>query len=241
MKRILAISDIHGCHDEFCELLNKVKYIPNQDKLILLGDYVDRGYKSKDVIEMIMGLVNEYGAVAIVGNHDQLLLDWLLTDDYFAAHNYFANGGLQTLESYCGLNWNEDGLDIDGAKDFILTHYKHHVDFLNSLPYYHEDDKHIFVHAGIHSMYADWKETTPEEMIWIRDVFFNNPTYLDKTVVFGHTPCLHLHGVEDIWMGEDKIGIDGGCAYGFQLNCLEINENGYNTYFVNSKTRRKFE
>jgi predicted phosphodiesterase len=54
IKRILAISDIHGCLDEFNELLEKVKYNQSEDQLILLGDYIDRGLKSKQVVEKVM-------------------------------------------------------------------------------------------------------------------------------------------------------------------------------------------
>lgn len=232
MKRILAISDIHGMYDKFCELLRKVNYTPSVDKLILLGDYEDRGQKSKEVIEMVHNMVNEWNIIALRGNHDQMFLDWLLTDDPFAAHVYFRNGGQQTLESYCGLDWFETGNTYEDAKHFILQHYKHHISFLDSLPYYHETDKHIFVHGGINPLYENWKLTPPEEMIWIRDIFFNNDTKTDKTVVFGHTPCINLHGTEDIWFNGDKIGIDGGCAYGLQLNCLVITDDGYESYAI---------
>lgn len=233
MNRILCISDIHGMYDKFCELLKVVKYNPSEDKLILLGDYCDRGQKSKEVIQMIHDLHNEWNIVAVKGNHDDMFLKFLFNDDYFSEANFLQNGGQQTLESYCGLDWFKTGGTYKEAKEFILKHYKHHVDFLNLLPYYHETDEFIFVHAGINSMYEDWKLTPPDEMIWIRDIFINNSTMTDKTVIFGHTPCVNLHETEDIWFGEDKIGIDGGCAYGLQLNCLEINdEDGYKTYAV---------
>lgn len=229
-KRTLCISDIHGMYDKFCELLKVAQYNPSTDNLILLGDYIDRGSKSKNVVEMIYNLHNEWNIICLRGNHENMFLDFIDGCDY---SNFLRNGGLQTMESYFGTEWNiyDEGI-IDEIRSFIKTHYKHHIDLIRQLKYYHEDDEFIYVHAGINPMYEDWKLTTPGEMTWIRDMFIFNRTNLDKTVIFGHTPTVNIHPAEDIWFGEDKIGIDGGCAYGFQLNCLEIGEEGYKVYSV---------
>jgi serine/threonine protein phosphatase 1 len=234
MKRTLCISDIHGCYDEFCELLQLVNYNPFEDKLVLLGDYMDRGSKSKEVLEMVMGLVNEHGAIALKGNHDKMFLDMIDERDYTV---FISNGGLKTLASY--YPDLKDYVDVGLARQYILNNYKSHIEFIRNLPYYYEDENFIYVHAGLNPMYKEWKDNTPNDMIWIRELFFDNYTRTDKTVIFGHTPCLNLHGKEDVWMGGDKIGIDGACAYGFQLNCLEISDEGYRTYSVDSKTRHK--
>lgn len=146
------------------------------------------------------------------------------------------NGGYQTIESYCGIDFFEETFnwdDYEVAKKFIIDNYRQHIGFLKSLPVYHETDEHIFVHAGINPLCEDWSKQPEHDFIWIRDVFFSNPTTnTDKTVIFGHTPTLHLHETEDIWFSPhgDKIGLDGACAYGYQLNCLEIGEEGYKTY-----------
>ena len=69
--------------------------------------------------------------------------------------------------------------------------------------------------------------------MYIKDPFIYHKTVVSKPVVFGHTNTQHIHGSADIWFGGDKIGIDGGCAYGMQLNALEIKENGaYEQYKV---------
>jgi serine/threonine protein phosphatase 1 len=229
-KRILVISDIHGMYDHFCKLLQKVKYDPTKDQLVLLGDYGDRGPKTKEVYELVKSLVSEHGAVALRGNHDNMFLDFIDGVDYAT---FMYNGGLQTLESYFGTDWNiyDEGI-IDKIRAFITKHYAHHIDFIRNLPYHHETDLYIFVHAGLNPSYEDWKNTPDQEKIWIRDLFHNHQTQTDKTVIFGHTPCLNLHGKEDVWFGGDKIGIDGAAAYGFQLNCLEITDEGYKQYSV---------
>ncbi|TVY09833.1 metallophosphoesterase family protein [Paenibacillus cremeus] len=240
-KRTFVISDIHGCHDEFNKLLKECGYNSKTDHLILLGDYVDRGFKSKEVVSQVMKLVYEDDAIALRGNHDQMFLDIFSDepDDYLFLHN----GGISTIESYCGLNWFEGYQGFDymrylQAKEFILKHYTNHIQFLRSLRCHYEDDNHIYVHAGLHPMYENWKEQPAEHFIWIRDIFLNNKTSVDKMVVFGHTPTVNLHNSAEVWFSEEKIGIDGGCVFGYKLNCLEIIEGSYNTHSVDSRLKR---
>jgi serine/threonine protein phosphatase 1 len=234
ISRILAISDIHGCHDEFNALLREVNYNPEEDKLILLGDYVDRGFKSKEVVEQVKNLVEEWNIIALRGNHDQMFLDAMFKNE---DELWLNNGGFQTVESYVGSDWFENGFNPNEyfkAKEFIHNHYSHHLKFLKTLKVYHETDNHIFVHAGLHPLYSDdWKNQPTENFLWIRNVFLNNKTNLDKTVIHGHTPNLYLHETEDIYFGDGKIGIDGGCCFGYQLNALEINnDKDYQTHFA---------
>ncbi|WP_353049450.1 metallophosphoesterase family protein [Paenibacillus sp. ISL-20] len=231
------MSDIHGCYDELNLMLHKINYEPQNDKLILLGDYVDRGMKSRQVIEQVKVLHEQCGVVVLKGNHDDMMVSALVNnDDSFDAH-WLSNGGYQTIESYCGFDFFEEQFDWDTykkAKQFIVDHFSEHIEFLKNLPLYHETDSHIFVHAGINPFYEDWKKQPADDFVWIRDIFINNITGIDKTVIFGHTPCVHLHSSADIWFSplEDKIGIDGACTYGKQLNCLVISEGGYETFKI---------
>lgn len=229
--RFLAISDIHGCLDELNQILDTVNYNCGEDQLVLLGDYVDRGQKSKQVLNKVIDLVNN-GAIALRGNHDQMFIDWLTTDDNLNEMNYLNNGGMMTILSYVGPDFFDDKLDLHEAKLFIIEHYKNHLDFIKKLPYYHETEQYIFVHAGINPFYKDWKETPNNEMIWIREPFLNNDNGTDKVVVHGHTPCVNLHGNPNVYFGNEKIGIDGACAYGYQLNCLEIDEDNLKAVYV---------
>lgn len=212
-------------------LLNKTKYDSTNDQLILLGDYVDRGLKSKQVVEQIMALIKEHNAVVLKGNHDDMMVAALKNDEEGYDAQWLNNGGFTTLISYIGGDYFEEGFDWDKyieVKEYMRKHYQHHIDFLDSLPLYHEDDRYIYVHAGINPMLSNWENTSESDFIWIREQFYHNFTSLKKKVIFGHTPAFHLHGSPDIWfdMKEDKIGIDGACAYGKQLNLLEITEEG---------------
>ncbi|MFI2856957.1 metallophosphoesterase [Paenibacillus sp. JSM ZJ436] len=233
------MSDIHGCCDEFNALLRKIAYKPDQDKLILLGDYVDRGMKSRQVVEQVKSLHEEWGVIVLKGNHDDMMAKALTNDNESMDSDWLNNGAYQTIESYCGFDFFEQQFEWDTyleAKEFIRKHYKHHIDFLSDLQLYHESESHIFVHAGVNPLYSDWKKTSEDDFIWIREIFYNFKTELNKKVVFGHTPCIYLHETEDVWFSPlgDKIGVDGGCAFGLQLNALLVNSDGsYETAYVN--------
>jgi serine/threonine protein phosphatase 1 len=205
----------------------------DSDKLILLGDYVDRGGHSKLVVEQVKNMVNNYGVVAIRGNHDQMFLDALFEND---DANFIHNGGMDTIESYLGEDCVDFGVYLRGKEHILKNHFSH-VNFLRTLPYYYETEDHIFVHAGINPTYAHWKEQPKDDFIWIRDMFINNSVINTdgKIVVFGHTPTINLQETADIFVTSDKIGIDGGCCFGYQLNCLEITDDEYIQHFVNRK------
>jgi len=201
---------------------------------MLLGDYVDRGVQSKDVVESVMQLVRGGNVVALRGNHDQRFVDVITGEDETAKMKFFKHGGLPTLKSYCGgfLGGIKDEEKLRYGKAYINKHYKHHLSFLNKLPFYYEDKDHIYVHAGLNPSFDDWKEQSEHDFMYIKEPFIKHPTRVDKRVVFGHTKAVDIHDKADIWFGEDKIGVDGGCAYGLQLNCLEIKDRKYNPNFT---------
>ncbi|KHL94735.1 metallophosphoesterase [Paenibacillus sp. IHB B 3415] len=239
--RTLVISDIHGCVEEFNLLLRRANYIPSEDQLILLGDYVDRGPDSRAVVEQVKRLAEEHGVIVLRGNHDQMACDALAGEDDKRDTHWITNGGFHTLLSYCGgrdsvlLRPDSGWKDYAEMKEYMRREYQEHLDFLGTLPFYYETDTHLFVHAGIDPSLADWTSQREYDFIWIREPFYNHPvTSTAKTVVFGHTSTVDLQDGAGIWFSPhgDKIGIDGGCVYGEQLNCLEINEDGYRTYSV---------
>lgn len=232
--RILAISDIHGCYDQFIKLLEKVNYNSETDSLVLLGDYCDRGLKSRQVIDKCIELKDK-GAVTLKGNHDDMFLKWLLTDNETNLYMFLQNGGIATIESYLGYDWIEQGLTWENyqiAKKFILKHYSHHVKFLKDLQLYHQIDNYVFVHAGVNPNLESWKNTSGHDFLWIRDEFLSNNHSYKETVVHGHTPCRLIHGRDDICVKKGKISIDGGCCFNGQLNCLEINGTDYVSHYI---------
>ncbi|WP_078381833.1 metallophosphoesterase family protein [Sutcliffiella halmapala] len=224
MKRILAISDIHGDIEKFEKLLKLVEYNKEQDQLLLLGDYVDRGRNSRAVLDKVIKLKAE-GAIALMGNHDQMMID-AFQDDPINLKRWYYNGGIKTLQNY-GYEIEKDDANYwyttDEYPDPIQMNeeIRAHIEFLKELPYYYETDTHIFVHAGVHPE-TPIHSTEPYTLVWIREEFHKGYTG-EKTIVFGHTPVKYLHESPDVYFGDNNIiGIDGGCAYGKRLNCLEV-------------------
>ena len=210
--RMLAISDIHGMYDKFIELLELIKYDPADDKLILLGDYVDRGPRSVRTVQKVMELVAN-GAIALIGNHERMLLDAYIEmnqcGDNHCLYTHFQNGGKSTWEQLSLLQKEERVRLIRSIYD---------------LPLIHETEEYVFVHAGIDPV-ASLDTQNSETLLWARDEFIYNDRFPipNKTVIFGHTPTRNMNGGKDlIWHGNGKIGIDCGAVFGGKLACLEL-------------------
>src|SRR4051812_26027312 len=106
MSRTFAIGDVHGCALTLKELLLDELKIEKQDEIYFLGDYIDRGSRSKEVIDFILGLKKEnYKINTLRGNHEQLFID---SDESFSDFdNWIRNGGIATLESFGISRFNE--------------------------------------------------------------------------------------------------------------------------------------
>lgn len=226
MKRTLVISDIHGALDLFESLLKKIDYNAKQDQLILLGDYVDRGPKAKEVLDKVIELHAE-GAIVLKGNHEDMMIKAMLGNDARAwKHWAHQNGGGDTLKSY-GFT-EADYMVPDGVAftkpNLHSEKLSEHLTFIQQLDPLIEWEGYIFAHAGIHPEQTI-VETDPYLFMWIREVFHEN--YAGKqTVIFGHTPTKYLHKDplnHTVYFGDNHIiGIDGAAVYGGQLNCLEL-------------------
>jgi len=235
--RILAISDIHGSYDEFIELLDLMGYDSENDQLILLGDYIDRGSQSKEVIQEVMTLSSN-GAIVLRGNHEQMFLDWLDLKDQDMLFAF--NGGIETMESFFPHIRQDNWDSVERARMHFLAQCKSEIDFIRRLPLFYETNTHIFVHAGINPVATSWRASSKNVYMWIRDEFIHHPHNTGKTVVFGHTPTMRINPntLGNVWHGEGKIGIDGGCCFGHQMNCLEITAEDCRAWSVPSKGGR---
>lgn len=213
MKRILAISDIHGELKLFDSLLEKVKYDADEDQLILVGDYVDRGPDSKGVLNRVSELKRN-GAVVLRGNHDEMMLN-VVDGVSGALERWERNGALMTLQSY---DSSIESVILSAGAEF-----EKHISLIREMDYYYETKDYIFVHAGV-SPDTPVQKTDPHTFLWIRELFYEKYSG-DKTVIFGHTPtsAIRQEKNHDIYFGENNIiGIDGAATYGGQLNCLEL-------------------
>lgn len=208
MTRTLVIGDIHGCRQELLHLLERVDADPFRDRLIFLGDYVDRGPDSRGVIEEILSLRRQFSqTITLKGNHEEVLLSFLAGVD---REFYLDIGGRETLSSYgCA-----EPFDYDCSINIPDSHQS----FLYNLLPYWEDENYIYVHAGLRpgvhltQQSSDW-------LYWAAGGRFAGQKYdFGKKVIFGHSV------VASPLVEEDKIGLDTGAVYGGTLTCLILPE-----------------
>jgi serine/threonine protein phosphatase 1 len=205
MSKIFAIGDIHGCLDKLLALMDLLDVDWAQDTVIFMGDYVDRGPDSKQVVETVLELRRKHQRiVCLAGNHEKMFLNWL---DGREEAFFLSNGGRSTLQSY-GISPDERNRAAQVPPE--------HLDFFRSLLPYYDTETHLFVHAGVRPG-IPMEIQDPHDLIWIRHEFFMSDHGLKKTVVFGHTP---FRG--EPFVGEKMIGIDTGAVYGGPLTCLEL-------------------
>lgn len=156
-----VIGDIHGCHTELEELLNRIDEHANGDyKIIFVGDYVDRGPDVKKVVDKVMRMERQ-GHVALMGNHE----DMLLAGEYmYAAETLRSfNSSLMELPEYV-TNW------------------------MRFLPKYYEDDTIIVAHAGANPSFP-MNEQSDAMLLWLRYEEHQH-AQLPKHFYHGHTPRL---------------------------------------------------
>ncbi len=201
MTKTFVIADIHGCEQALEKLLDKIKSaFEKEDKIIFLGDYIDRGPASRQVVEKIISLKRQSPHIlTLMGNHEQMLLDFLAGQNQDA---YLQYGGLQTLQNY---NWEA------GTRDYHIP--TTHIHFFKELLPYWEDDNYIYVHAGLQPGVHLSRQNT-NWLLWSRDTDNNKETDRGKTIIYGHTT--HTKPLITPY----KIGIDTGAVYGGKLTCL---------------------
>jgi serine/threonine protein phosphatase 1 len=204
-KRIFAIGDIHGCYEQLMALMSKIPIDFARDTLVFMGDYIDRGPQSAEVVDYLVKLKKRMpGVVFLKGNHEDMLEKYLDGTDRFT---YLLNGGQQTLDSYLNKQDKPDSHPIPPE----------HLEFFKSLRLFYETEDYIFVHAGLRPRIAlDSQET--DDLLWIRDKFLYTRFDFGKPVIFGHTP-LGKPLVES-----NKVGIDTGAVYGNTLTCVQLPE-----------------
>jgi serine/threonine protein phosphatase 1 len=205
MQKIFVVGDIHGCLDKLCALMDKIPINFTQDQLIFIGDYIDRGSSSLEVVEYLIDLKKRWPAtVFLKGNHEDMLEKYLDGSDRFT---YLLNGGQRTLDAYLNRPNNPGEYPVPPA----------HLEFFKSLHRYYQTDDYIFVHAGLRKKVPLESQKTID-LFWIRDEFIYSEFDFGKRVIFGHTPF------KEPLVHTNKIGIDTGAVYGNRLTCVQLPE-----------------
>lgn len=217
MDKVFAIGDIHGNIDLLNTLL--IKWNPDEEQLVFLGDYIDRGNSSFQVLNRVIELSKQYGAITLSGNHEELFINWLKNPEQLSAFYVHPKvGGAATIESFYKSSIDEtlQQFSFPEIAEKIKNDYGEIVDFVENLLKYFHWDPYLFVHAGIDSTVENFLETKEKDFLWIREEFSQVPHKAKEIVIFGHTPTLLLNEDKssDVWISpcRKKIGIDGGGA-----------------------------
>lgn len=203
MGKIFAVGDVHGCYDKLQILMDKVNADYDEDRFVFLGDYIDRGPDSFEVVEYLIDFKRKYpNTIFLKGNHEDMLERYLSGSDKMT---YLINGGQPTLDSYMRRPREAD--------DPLIP--QKHIDFYQSLTLYYETEHYIFVHAGLKKD-VELELQDAADLLWIRKKFIKTKYDFGKQVVFGHTP------LPEPLLQPNKIGIDTGAVYGNKLTCVRL-------------------
>ena len=233
-RRVYAIGDIHGRIDLLLELTEAIgrddwRRKPREEiHLVLLGDYVDRGPNSREVIDFILKLRAQWpNLTCLMGNHEQVFLMALNGDEQ--AVRFFLRdgvGGRQTLMSYGATEEQLDTLEPMALWEWIAQAVpQDHKDFLASLVSQAIIGDYAFVHAGIQPgvPMAEQEET---DLYWIRDPFLNCEDAHPYMIVHGHSIR------EDVEQRANRIGIDTGAYASGRLTAVGLE--GTESWFLST-------
>lgn len=176
------ISDIAGRFDELMLLLAQM---PENEPILLVGDLMDRGPKSKEVIEWAMNTPN---VTTIKGNHEDMMIDFALKTNKYISDTWFMNGGNKTMQSY--------GCYLEGSK--LSNHErirecipKEHIEWMKSLPLFYKEDR-LFISHAPWMKFSDLGEISNEfDCLWNRERPENHPGIFQ---IFGHNSSLKQFG-----------------------------------------------
>ena len=226
MTKTFVIGDIHGGLRALHQVLERSETTKN-DTLIFLGDYVDGWSESPQVINLIIELSKKQNCIFIRGNHDELLLNYLKTNDY--NQEWFKHGGQSTIDAYKKVS---DATRLE------------HIHFLeNQLKdYYLDEQNRLFIHAGFTNVNGIAFEYFPRLFYWDRTLWETalslNPTLskdnlyypkrftLYNEIYIGHTPTTRIN--ETIPIQKACVwNIDTGAAFHGPLTILDIDSKKY--------------
>jgi serine/threonine protein phosphatase 1 len=226
-RRIYAVGDIHGRVDLMRALHSRIAADAARindaraNVVIYVGDYIDRGDHSRQVVETLIGhALAGFEQVCLSGNHERLLLQFLADPD--SGPTWLFNGGDATLRSY-GVDIEDPAFGLEGwswVRQRLLDGLPgRHLAFFRELPLSHEEGDYFFVHAGVRPGVAlDRQNET--DLLWIREEFYHSRADFGKVIVHGHSIS------ETVDVQPNRIGIDTGAYGSGVLSCLVLEDAG---------------
>ena len=213
--RLYAIGDIHGRLDLLDRMIEAIHRDASEHKgetlTVTLGDYVDRGPKSREVIDRLIANPFPGCYVALKGNHEALMLAFL--DDPQRGAHWQRLGGLDTLRSF-GIR--EKDFERAAAK-LRAALMPAQMDFLRSLKTSLAVGGYFFAHAGVRPGVA-LEAQSEQDLLWIRGEFLDSEADFGKIVVHGHTPVVEPQ------VRANRINVDTGAFTTGKLTCLVLED-----------------
>lgn len=221
-RRVYAIGDIHGRVELLRELHAAIladagAATATARTVVYLGDYVDRGRYSREVIDTLLDeALPGFESIHLLGNHEEFLLEFANSLNH--ARIWLNNGGDATLRSYgveVPASVYDDGDLAQAREHFFRVLPQRHLAFLHSLRRCHEIGDYFFVHAGVKPG-VPLPRQKPDDMVWIRDEFLESEADFGKIVVHGHSISRNID------VRANRIGIDTGAYDTGVLSCLVL-------------------
>ncbi len=187
---VWVVGDIHGYSETFSILLEKLK-INENDKVIFIGDLIDRGPKSSFLLNELSRNKNFF---SVMGNHEYMMYKALKFKKSRDLKSWYKYGGEETILSF----------DNDTENAILLANK--YLDLIGELPIEIVLDNFRIVHAGYNSG-KQLSEQTISDRIWSREIFNTNDIIdKDRQIIVGHTPTQNIHDSPEPWLS--KIMID---------------------------------
>jgi serine/threonine protein phosphatase 1 len=214
--RLIAIGDIHGCHAEFSEMLSRLD-LGKDDRLVLLGDLVNRGPDSRKVLQ----LAREHQAISLLGNHELRLLKYRQTGD----KRFLKDGDQETHQKLQPDDWKYlESMALTLEEPELNTVFVH-GGFVPTEPWQRQPAEvvtriQVIDRNGRPAKRADAPDAPPWADLW------SGP----PMVVYGHTPRPEIYKLK--W----SLGIDTGCVMGGHLTAYELPDKR----FIQVKARQRY-
>ncbi|MFI5015886.1 MAG: metallophosphoesterase family protein [Hyphomicrobiales bacterium] len=233
-ERVYAVGDIHGRADLLEEMqdiiaVHAAHFPPQSVTVVWLGDYVDRGPSSREVIDLLIRFAEQrHRSIFLMGNHEEALLRFLI--DPRDGHQWRLFGGIETLASY-GVDTGEFrfGRGFGEARTaFLAALPPPHQEFLLSLKFSGSIGDFFFCHAGVRPG-VELEAQDPQDLIWIRDEFLYWAHDFGMTIVHGHTPVPE----PELW--PNRVNVDTGAYATGRLTCAVIE--GSDIAFLSTEPR----
>ena len=203
--RRFVIGDIHGCFKTLKYLLEKILKLNRSDILYFLGDTIDRGNGSKEVLDYIRKLSDSMTVKPVMGNHEYMMVQSYFDEKFF--YKWTLNGCAQTLISF--------GVDPKNVNDpkVVSQIPKYYLEYVSQWPKFERTNDFIMVHAGIDGFIKD-PYSDIDTLLWTRSE--NIPQDFEglRKIIHGHTPIPLIQIQERVKNKTSKVlNLDGGCVY----------------------------